>query len=85
MNRPDRRSVFDLKVAGAGVPAPENIAALYRSAFVKFGPQMLWSRKPVAQPTVAQALVIAEALRTEGNMQSRPLAVQIEIACRAVI
>jgi len=45
----------------------------------------LWNRKPSVAPTIAQALVIAEALRREGNMRSRPLAAEIEAACRAAL
>jgi hypothetical protein len=73
----------ELKQRGAGRPAPEGVAALYRQAFKEFGAQALWSRMPSKRPTIAQALVVAESLRREGNMKSRPLAAQIEEACRA--
>jgi len=82
---PDRRSIDDLKELGSGKPAPEDVTALYRRAFAEFGAQSLWSRKPSATPTIAQALVVAESLRREGNMRSRPLAAQIEAACRAAL
>jgi hypothetical protein len=81
----DRRSVEDLKEAGAGRPAPSTVASLYHQAFQEYGIQVLWNRKPADHPTIAQALVIAEALRHEGNMRTRPLAVRIEDACRAAL
>ena len=74
-----------LKERGAGQPAPEEIARLYHQAFRDFGAQALWSRRPSAEPTIAQALVVAENLRREGNLQSRALAVEIEQACRAAL
>ena len=81
----DNRSIDALKEAGAGRPAPQNVALLYRRAFTEFGAQMLWNRKPSLHPTLAQALVVAASLRREGNMASRPLALQIEAACRAAL
>ena len=81
----DTRSIGELKDIGSGRPAPEVVAALYRRAFQEFGAQSLWSRKPSEHPTITQALVVAEALRCEGNMKSRPLAVSIEEACRAAL
>lgn len=69
----------------AGRPAPEAVARLYRDAFARFGIAMLWSRRQLPNPTITQALAIAEALRFEGNMQSRPLAIAIEDACRAAV
>lgn len=81
----DSRTVEELKGLGAGVPAPERIADLYRRAFREFGTLALWSRRPTERPTMAQALVVAESLRREGNMRSRQLAAQIEAACRAAL
>jgi hypothetical protein len=81
----NRRGVEELKTDGAGCPAPSAVVSLYQSAFQKYGAQMLWSRKPSDHPTIAQALVVAECLRREGNMGSRPLAAQIEEACRAAL
>jgi hypothetical protein len=75
----------ELKARGAGKPAPEAIARLYHQAFRDFGVQALWSRRPSAEPTIAQALVVADNLRREGNLQSRALAVAIEQACRAAL
>jgi hypothetical protein len=75
----------ELKEAGAGRPAPDEIASLYRKAFHDYGVQVLWNRRPSDYPTIAQALVVAESLRREGDMKARPLAVQIEEACRAAL
>lgn len=79
----DTRSIDELKDLGSGRPAPETVGELYRRAFHEFGAQSLWSRKPSEHPTITQALVVAQALRREGNMKSRPLAAKIEEACRA--
>ena len=81
----DTRSLDDLRQVGAGRPAPEAVARLYHAAFEKYGVAMLWSRKRLPNPTITQALAVAEALRYEGNMQSRPLAIAIEDACRAAV
>ncbi len=81
----DAQSLDELKDLGSGRPAPDAVAELYRLAFQDFGAQSLWSRKPSEHPTIAQALVIAEALRREGDMKSRPLAAKIEEACRAAL
>ena len=81
----DTRNIDDLKALGAGRPAPDEIAGLYHRAFREFGALALWSRRPSAAPTIAQALVVAESLRREGNLQSRALAVEIEQACRAAL
>lgn len=78
-------TVEQLKDLGAGRPAPTEVVRLYRQAFCEFGTQALWSRRPSDTPTIAQALVIAENLRREGNLNSRALAVAIEQACRAAL
>jgi hypothetical protein len=79
------RTLEQLKELGAGWPAPAEVACLYRQAFREFGTQALWSRRPSDTPTIAQALVIVESLRREGNLNSRALAVAIEQACRAAV
>jgi hypothetical protein len=81
----NHRDLEELKELGAGRPAPEAVARLYQQAFRDFGAQALWSRRPSAAPTIAQALVIAENLRREGNLRSRTLAFEIEQACRAAL
>ncbi len=75
----------ELKALGAGRPAPDAVARLYQQAFRDFGAVALWSRRPSARPTIAQALVVADSLRREGNLRSRTLAIEIEQACRAAL
>ncbi len=81
----DTRTIEELKEAGAGRPAPAQIIDLYELAFKEFGLLALWSRSPGKTLTIAQALTIAEALRHQGNMKSRPIAIRIEEACRAAL
>ena len=76
----DTRSLEHLKELGSGRPAPAEVVRLYHQAFREFGAQSLWSRRPSEQPTIAQALVVAENLRREGNFNSRSLAIEIEQA-----
>ena len=80
-----RVGLDELKARGAGVPAPEAVAALYREAFRDFGVAALWDRRPSEHPTIAQAVVVAERLRREGSMRALPLAARIEAACRAAV
>jgi hypothetical protein len=82
---PERRTLEELKQVGEGKPATPEIASLYLEAFRRFGAQALWSRKPSVRPSIAQALVVAESLRREGDMIARALAVKIEEACRAAL
>lgn len=65
------------------VKAPEFIS-LYRRAFDEFGARALWNKVPLETPTMADALVVARALRIEGDRAARRLAEDIERACRAV-
>lgn len=81
----ERRGLEELMDLGSGRPAPEFVVELYRQAFRDFGARALWSRRPSAHPTIAQALVIAESLRRDGDMTTRPLAARIEEACRSAI
>jgi hypothetical protein len=64
---------------------PEAFAKLYRRAFAEYGTQALWNKRMLEQPTQEDALVIARALRIEGNREARKLAEQIEKACRAAL
>jgi len=65
--------------------AEPDIVSLYRRAFAEFGARALWNKRAVDTPTPEDALVVARALRIEGNRESRRLAEQIEQACRAAI
>ena len=63
--------------------ARNEMADLYRRAFAQFGTRALWNIKQVDNPTVEQILDITRQLRTEGDMDARQLAEQIERAARA--
>jgi hypothetical protein len=58
-------------------------ASLYQLAFARYGVRALWNKRLLDEPTPADALVIARALRIEGDRDARFLAEQIEQACRA--
>lgn len=64
---------------------PEDLASLYRRAFAEYGARALWNKRELERPTPADALVIARALRVEGDSEARRLAEQIERACRAAL
>lgn len=64
-------------------PASRDLRRLYTRAFAEFGAAALWNRRPVANPTPADALVVARALRREGDMKARRLAEDIEAAANA--
>jgi hypothetical protein len=66
-------------------PELETFATLYRRAFAEYGVQALWNKRMLEEPTPDDALVIARALRIEGNREARKLAEQIEKACRAAL
>jgi hypothetical protein len=65
------------------IPAGAALALLYARAFAEHGTRALWNIKQVERPTIAQALAITRQLRTEGNMNARRLAEEIEQAARA--
>jgi hypothetical protein len=76
----------ELKDIGSGRAAPEPVVQLYRRAFQEYGTRALWNyRIDIEHPTITQALMVADSLRVEGDIQARALAVQIEKACRAAI
>jgi hypothetical protein len=66
-------------------PVPEDLATLYRRAFAEYGTQALWNKRLLEAPTPEDALVIARALRIEGDRKARKLAEEIEKACRAAL
>jgi hypothetical protein len=78
-----RHSIDELKDLGTGRPVTSDVAHLYHQAFAKYGTRALWNWRELPEPTITQALVIADALRIEGNIDARRLAVKIEEACRA--
>ena len=62
-----------------------DLANLYRRAFAEYGTRALWNKRLIEQPTPEDALVVARALRIEGDRAARRLAEQIEKACRAAL
>lgn len=60
-------------------------ADLYRRAFRDFGVQALWNKRLLEEPPPQDALVIARALRKEGNLKARQLAQAIEQPCTPVL
>jgi hypothetical protein len=64
---------------------PADFASLYRRAFAEYGTQALWNKRRFEEPTPEDALVVARALRIEGDRDARSLAEQIERACRAAL
>ena len=61
---------------------PSDFVSLYRRAFAEYGARALWSMRSLEAPTPEDALVVARALRIEGDREARHLAEQIEQACR---
>ena len=66
-------------------PRPDDFTSLYRRAFVEYGTHALWNMRTLEDPRKEDALVVARALRIEGNREARRLAEQIEQACRATL
>jgi hypothetical protein len=64
---------------------PEDLVSLYRRVFAEYGARALWNKRELERPAPADALVVARALRVEGNREARRLAEQIERACRAAL
>jgi hypothetical protein len=64
---------------------PDDYMSLYHRAFNEYGTRALWNKNHLEDPTPDDALVIARALRIEGNLDARVLAEQIEQACRASV
>ena len=65
-----------------GTTPRNEMADLYRRAFVQFGTRALWNIQQVDNPTVEQILAITRQLRIEGDMDARRLAERIEQAAR---
>jgi hypothetical protein len=58
---------------------------LYRQAFAEYGSHALWNLRAFEAPAPEDALVVARALRTEGDLVARRLAERIEQACHAAV
>lgn len=63
--------------------SPDDYVTLYRGAFAEHRARALWNKRMLDALMPEDALVVARALRIEGNRQARELAEQIERACRA--
>jgi hypothetical protein len=68
---------------GEGVQS--EYVSLYHRAFAEYRAHALWNIRRFEQPTPEDALVVARALRTEGDLGARRLAEQIEQACHAAV
>jgi hypothetical protein len=64
---------------------PVDFISLYRRAFAEYGTQALWNKRLLDAPTQEDAMVVARALRIEGDREARRLAEQIEQACCATL
>ena len=65
--------------------ASPELIALYRRAFAEYGAQALWNLCALDSPDAEDALVVARALRLEGDMRARTLAEKMERACLATV
>jgi hypothetical protein len=61
---------------------PEYVT-LYRQAFAEYRTQALWNFRFFEAPSPEDALIVAHALRIEGDLVARRLAERIEQACHA--
>jgi hypothetical protein len=66
-------------------PQSEDFVSLYPRAFAVYGTRALWNKRMLAEPSSEDVLVIARALRIEGDREARKLAEQIESACHAAL
>jgi hypothetical protein len=66
-------------------PVHPDYVALYRRAFAEYGAHALWNLRAFEAPSQEDALVVARALRIEGDLAARRLAEQIEHACHAAV
>jgi hypothetical protein len=69
--------------SNAKAVTPPDFLPPYQKAFLEFGTRALWNKRFLDAPGKEDALVIARALRIEGDREARRLAEQIEQACRA--
>jgi hypothetical protein len=63
----------------------QDFVSLYRRAFEQYGTHALWNKRLLDEPAPDDALVVARALRIEGDREARRLAEQIEQACSAAL
>ncbi len=63
--------------------ASEALVRPCRRAFAEFGGRALWNIAEAPEPTRTEVLAITRQLRTEGGMNARLLAEQVEQTARA--
>jgi hypothetical protein len=68
--------------ASSPVETRMDYRTLYYRAFEAHGAAALWNKARIEDPTPEHALVIARALRLEGDRQARQLAEDIEKAAK---
>jgi hypothetical protein len=74
-----------LRAMAATFAPATDYRTLYARAFEEFGAVALWNKSRLAEPSPNHALVIARALRIEGDRAARALAEEIERAARAAL
>jgi hypothetical protein len=79
------QTVRGVSIMNDGTRPAANFADLYRQAFTEFGTHALWNKRMLDAPEPEDALVVARALRIEGNRDARRLAERIEQACSAAV
>jgi hypothetical protein len=62
---------------------PQYLASLCRRALAEYGTRAPWNKRELEEPTPADALVVARALRMEGNRDVRRL-VAFAPRCRVI-
>ncbi len=62
-------------------PIQDDFATMYRRAFAEYGTHALWNKRMRQEPTPEDAIVVARALRIEGDIAARQQAEEIETAC----
>jgi hypothetical protein len=66
-------------------PDQPEFVTLYKQAFADYSAHALWKLRALEAPTSDDALVVARALRIEGDLVARRLAERIELACHASV
>ena len=80
MLQPERREPGESGTMNEQTKEAAGFISLYRRAFAEYGTQALWNKRLLDAPTQEDALVVARALRIEGDYEARRLAEQIEQA-----
>ena len=75
--------IFEKEHAHAANRTPGSPISLPVRAFAKYGTHALWNRRMLEAPLMDDALVVADALRTGGDLEARHLGEQVESKCHA--